>query len=106
MRYRRLATILVVFLPCLGAAEQFGSISGTVTDSDGKPVANLTLRLEKPGRISIKPPGGSVKHKTVQPLQTRPAAPPIATATTDADGKFSMSGIPPGSYRLVGGSNS
>jgi hypothetical protein len=106
MRYRSLAAILAMILLCVAAAEQDGSISGIVTDSDGKPVPNLALRLEKPSRISIKPPGGNVKHKLIEPLQTKPTAPPIATATTDAEGKFSMTGIPAGSYRLVGGSNS
>src|SRR2546428_11115726 len=92
MRYRSLAAIVVAILLCCGAAEQVGSIAGTVVDTEGKPVAGLALRLEKPSRISIKPPGGSVKHKMGQPLQTKPAAPAVATATTDAGGKVSMNG--------------
>jgi hypothetical protein len=87
-------------------SQQTGSIRGSVVDSEGKAVANLALRLEKPAHISVKPPGGNLKHKITFPLQTKPAIPPIATATTDAEGKFTMNDIAPGAYRIVGGSNS
>ena len=86
------------------AAEQVGSITGSVVDADGKAVAGLELRLERVSHISVKPPGGNLKHKIVQPLQTRPTTSPVATTTTDAQGKFMMTEIRPGSYRLVGGS--
>src|SRR5439155_9123255 len=81
------------------------SIAGSVVDTDGKAVAGLELRLERVSHITVRPPGGNLKHKIVQ-LQTRPATPAIATATTDAQGKFSMTQIAPCSYRLVGGSKS
>jgi hypothetical protein len=100
-------TILLTTLFAASArAEQLGSISGSVIDAEGKAAVGLALRLEQVSHISVKPPGGNLKHKTMQPLQTKPAAPPVATATTDAQGKFSMTQIKPGSYRLVGGNNS
>jgi hypothetical protein len=89
------------------AGDRAGSISGVVLDPSGKFVSGLALRIEKPSRISIKPPGGNLKKKAAELLQsTKPVTPPIATATTDADGRFSMPNVPAGSYRIVGGNNS
>jgi len=99
------AVILPIFALLL-AAGPVGSIRGIVFDSEGKPASNFALRLEKPAHISVKPPGGNLKHKAVVPVQTNPSVAPMATATTDAEGRFAMSDIPPGAYRIVGGSNS
>ena len=104
LRIIPIACVLIL----LSDAQQPGSLAGSVVDSNGKSVAGLALRLEKPPRISIKPPGGNLKKKKeASPLQTtKPSANVVAAATTDADGKFSMPNIAPGAYRIVGGNNS
>lgn len=70
-----------------------GVITGTVLDKDGKPVADATVHLMKPHEKGAGAPaaGGA-----------KPA--PLASATTGADGKFSLSfdsaKVPDGDYNL------
>jgi hypothetical protein len=59
----------------LGAAE--GSLSGQLTDPQGKPVAGARVTAESPG---------------VGPREIR----------SDPDGRFSFASLPPGQYKLVG----
>jgi hypothetical protein len=92
-----------------------GNINGTVLDKDGKAVEGVTVNLMKPRRQggggggAGGGPGGpstraSVGNDAIQLQQgppgqgQRPA--PIATATTDKDGKFTMSDIAVGQYMV------
>ena len=74
------------------AADEKGSVTGTVTDQAGKPVVGLALRLEQDQPIDARGGGkpGSTKI--------------VARVTTDQQGKFTMPNIPAGGYRLVAGS--
>ena len=91
----------LLILTCLVGAAAFaaksaetdtGGLSGTVTDSDGKPLANAQVGLAQADRAR-------------NPAQREPAdrgakrrGGPVARARTDADGKFTFTGIAPGSY--------
>jgi hypothetical protein len=92
-----------------------GNISGTVMDKDGKAVEGVEVRLVKPrpprngggggGGAGEAPKSGGDSGKLAAgghraiPLQNRPA--PIATATTDKDGKFTMNDVEAGDYNLM-----
>ncbi len=86
-----------------------GSISGSVVDKDGKPVANMTVnlyaataakgaaKLEIGDRVMGKKKGGDKGAKGGE------AGPAVATATTGADGAFSMASVPVGDYKAEAG---
>jgi hypothetical protein len=88
----------------LAAQPQTGAIQGQVNDASGKPVPNLALRLQRfPQRdLQRNDAGQTPGPATLQDgrMQT------VATATTDANGKFSMTNLKPGDYVLVGGNKS
>jgi hypothetical protein len=96
-----------------------GSVSGTVLDKDGKPAAGVHVRLFHPfekgqrgkgaakkegaetnaadpaeGGSSDKPAKGSKGDK---PMRDKP----VATATTDSNGAFSMKDVPAGKYIVM-----
>jgi len=79
-----------------------GSITGTVTDKDAKAVEGVEVRLMKPRQR-----GGGAGAATQAALGTDPIAlqqrqppTPIATATTDKDGKFTMKDVAVGDYMV------
>jgi protocatechuate 3,4-dioxygenase beta subunit len=86
-----IALIALVFTCalCSAAQEKTGSISGSVTDQDGKPIAGLVLKLEQ-------------DVKDARPPKTRI----VARVTTDSQGKFIFDNLAPGNYRIGGGSKS
>ena len=67
------AGFVMSMAPVVKAADEGAVIKGTVVDKDGKAVAEATVRLTKP---------------RVEGQQGRPE--PLATATTDKDGKFTL----------------
>ncbi len=94
-----------------------GNIAGTVTDKDGKAVEGVTVNLMKPrmrGGQGGGNGGGEKKPEEKKPESTagqhvtplaegggaggRPA--PVATATTDKDGKFTMNDVAAGDYMV------
>ena len=95
-----------------------GNISGTVTDKDGKAVEGVTVNLAKPrqrgsgGGGGGGPAGGgtggdakkdadkqaAIGQPSAERHQNRPT--PIATATTDKDGKFTMNDVAVGEYMV------
>lgn len=90
-----------------------GTISGTVLDKDGKGVADVKVQLMKPMmRRGGGGPGGEDKKPKDQVSEgqqatrlqaegKRPQRPePVATAMTDADGKFEMKDVPAGDYMI------
>jgi Carboxypeptidase regulatory-like domain len=75
-----------------------GSVSVTVTDKDGKPVQGVTVRV-----TAHKQSAKGDKGATTQPADAAAAgtkADPIASATTDADGKATLPSVPVGDYNL------
>jgi hypothetical protein len=95
-----------------------GNIAGTVTDKDGKAVEGVEVRLMKPrqrgggggggsgaggaGGGGNAGGGGSEGKATIgsHGAITLAAPPPIATATTDKDGKFTMNDVATGDYNI------
>ena len=86
-----------------------GSITGTVTDKDGKAVEGVKVNLMKPrpkgsggsgGAAPAAPaaPKASRGHDAIQ-LQQRPQ--PIQTVTTDKDGKYEMKDVDAGDYGVI-----
>ena len=92
-----------------------GNIAGTVLDKDGKAVEGVTVNLMKPrmrgqgggggqgGQGGEKKPESTAVEHAIQ-LQApggggnRPT--PVATATTDKDGKFTMNDVAVGEYMI------
>jgi hypothetical protein len=92
-------------------AAKKGNIAGTVLDKDGKAAEGVTVNLIKPrmrgGQGGGGQGGGEKKPEEKKPegsqLQAqggggRPT--PIATATTDKDGKFTMNDVAVGDYMV------
>ena len=87
-----------------------GSVSGTVLDKDGKPAAGVHVRLFHPFEKGQRAPGQAKKDKAetnvADPSESGSEKPgkgdkgdkgdkpmrdkPVATATTDSNGAFSM----------------
>jgi hypothetical protein len=87
-----------------------GSITGTVTDKDGKAVEGVKVNLMKPrqkqggggggsGGAAPAAPKASRNHDATQLQQQRPQ--PIATATTDKDGKYELKDVDAGDYGVI-----
>jgi len=76
-----------------------GSISGTVTDKDGKAVEAVEVRLTKPGPRGGGAGGGGGGGAGGGAAPQAAPPPAVATATTDKDGKFEMKDVPVGDYR-------
>ena len=87
-----------------------GTISGTVL-KDGKPVANARVGLIA---ATAKAKGKGLKHGAAPADQSPATQPsqstakgkkhqPLATATTNADGKFTLEGVAPGDYIVMAG---
>ena len=81
-----------------------GTVTGTVVDKDAKPAEGVTVNLFKPrqggggsGGAAPVAPKSQFGHDAID-LQNRPT--PIATATTDKDGKFEMKDVPAGQYMV------
>jgi len=73
------------------AAKAKGKIAGTVVDKDGKVVEGAKVNLTKPQARGAGGGGGGAAQ--------RPE--PLATATTDKDGKFAITfEVADGAYRL------
>ena len=92
------------------ASQEAGSVSGKVVDGEGNTVSGAVVRLMKPfarGRGGAEGAGKAEKqakrgNRPAQQLAAKPGKgdrpKPIATATTDAEGKFTLNDIPAGEY--------
>jgi len=69
----------------------FGTVTGAVTDSGGKPIAGASVELI-PSPLKVGPDGS--------PSPTNPIMPPIRVlfATTDKNGQYTINDVPTGSY--------
>jgi hypothetical protein len=94
------------------------TISGTVVSADGKPAANIQVKLvaasPKGAGPARRDPNGSptgdsnVGNPQANPLQKAPGSLDkgehvVQASTTDGSGKFSFSSVPPGAYSVIAG---
>lgn len=84
-----------------------GTISGTVVDKDGKGVAGANVAVNKApaGKAGKQGAADAPKNQADEPKAGKAAkkkAPDaLFTATTDADGKFTIKDVPAGEYRVT-----
>jgi 5-hydroxyisourate hydrolase-like protein (transthyretin family) len=82
----------------VAADDAKGSVSGTVTGQDGKPAANVAVRLmAAPAKHEKKADAGASGEKPKHPA-------PVAEGQTDENGKFKLDGVDAGSYVVAAGS--
>lgn len=117
--------LIVSFTASRSTAEEVkketGSVAGVVQDVEGKPVSGLDVRLhnqmskkDKSGATGTTdtekqsaPEKKSADDQPPQQLADKPAKTkadkpiPLATATTDGDGKFTLADVPVGDYTLI-----
>lgn len=79
------------------AEDAKGSVSGTVTGADGKPAADVTVRL-----MAAPAKGEKKAAEASGEKPKRPAA--IAEGKTDESGKFELKDVPAGAYVVAAGS--
>jgi hypothetical protein len=90
-----LLTALIALLSLLTPVADAAEISGTVIDSEQKPVAKATVVL------CDHETGIPVNRKAYKPFTTKLDLKDIATTVTDSDGRFAFQDIPDGQYRLI-----
>ena len=90
-----LLTALIASLSLLTPVADAAEISGTVIDSEQKPVAKATVVL------CDHETGIPVNRKAYKPFTTKLDLKDIATTVTDSDGRFAFQDIPDGQYRLI-----
>ena len=98
--------------------KETGSVSGTVTAPDGKPAAGVNVRVfhpmekgeRKAAKGESKPEAKSEKAQTNAAEGEKPAKGdkekmdkpiPVASGTTDNDGKFTLKDVPIGKYTII-----
>lgn len=83
----------------VAADDDKGSVTGMVTGVDGKPAADVTVKLNKAMTKADRKAAKEAAANGEKPKHAKP----VATATTDKDGKFEMKDVPAGSYNVVAG---
>jgi protocatechuate 3,4-dioxygenase beta subunit len=80
------------------AGEAAASVEGKVLSSaTGEPLRRAEVSIQRPA-------SGPVVVRSIGGQRVDSSAPPaVQTATTDDDGRFSLSGLPPGTYTLSAG---
>jgi len=93
------------------AADEAGSVTGTVTGKDGQPAVNCTVALAKKGAEQNKAPGSGPGDApsmrvsngvSVIELQAKPRVSALR-AKTDQSGKYTINKVPPGDYYYTAG---
>ena len=84
-------------------AKTTGSVSGTVTGADDKPVADAHVRLLPPMKHHSKAAkSDDANQNAADSSDAKPKRPqPVATATNDSDGKYELKDVPAGDYVVV-----
>jgi hypothetical protein len=108
LRAARIGIAVTVIVTLNLAFSASRTLTGTVKDADGKPVANVPVKLFVKGK-SIGPtpilPGGSPTGDSI--VGGEPAVPlgpglrPIQETSTDASGKFAFQNVTPNVYEIV-----
>jgi len=80
-------------------AKETGTITGRVVDSDGKPVANVHVRVFAIGALKDTKNRGQDKPTGNDTARAQP----IAKAETGADGTFTLENVPAGKVRVIAG---
>src|SRR5215207_9618815 len=102
------------------AKKETGTVSGTVLDKEGNPAAGVTVRLMHPSEPGQRRGGAKAEQKSAAAATAAPAEEgkpgkgdkgdkpakgdrpkPVATTSTDKDGKFSMADVPVGKYVVM-----
>jgi len=85
------------------AKDAKGTVSGKVVDKDGAAVADAKVRLMNKGAGGKKADkaAGETKLADASDKAKGEKPTPVAEATTDSEGKFTMPDVPAGSYRLM-----
>lgn len=99
------------------AKQETGSVSGTVLDKDSHAAPGVQVRLFHPfERGQRRGPAAKTQQQNADPAapaqnQEKPGKPgkgrksdrpkPVATTTTDKDGKFSIADVPVGKYVVM-----
>jgi hypothetical protein len=89
------------------------AVSGTVVGKDGAPAQKIPVRLVQPISPSVVGqsalPGLSESHRSLIQKSGKgvdeETEKTVATALTDADGKFKLPDQPPGTYTLIVGNS-
>jgi protocatechuate 3,4-dioxygenase beta subunit len=89
----------------LGASSALaGTITGTVTGTDGKPAAGVQVRLQKAKATGDTAKAGAKKLAKTGAAAEKPAKPAKAgamTAVTSADGSYKFENVADGNYTVV-----
>ena len=85
------------------AKEGKGTVSGKVVDKDGAAVADAKVRLMNQAKKGPDKAAGETKAADAEKTKAAPGEKPapVAEATTDSEGKFTMPDVPAGSYRVM-----
>jgi protocatechuate 3,4-dioxygenase beta subunit len=83
-------------------AKATGTVSGTVVDKDGKPVANASVGVFTADMAhkhqADKKAEGAETDKNKAGKEKGEKAKPVAEATTDSEGKYTIKDVPAGDY--------
>jgi 5-hydroxyisourate hydrolase-like protein (transthyretin family) len=107
LKFAAVACVLVASLSVARADEaarkqEKGTVAGTIKGTDGNPAAGVEVKLYNPmdrqQRRAERKGEGDKDKAAKKEKSDRPT--PVTSATTDNDGKFSVSDVPAGSYNV------
>jgi len=107
MRLMKKLSMSMLALAFMASVSLAGEITGTVTGKDGKPAANVPVRLMKAGgggaKKAEKAPALADAEKPAEKKPGAGAAAPLQKTETDSAGKFTFKDVEDGAYRVAAG---